>query len=280
MEREPMWYDERYYLKEENEYDREPIYEFRWQVRMLRMFDEIINSSLIDEYDSFIKKVSSLVSELSLKDNSLSTVLSTGILLSNGMFSINGKLIYNDKNFDTLSTKFGIDAVIGLGRCRHFSSFIDDVMQNLQIKSNIFPCNYLDMHSEVLLSSEANHMANIVYYNRIPYVFDTLNDNAFFSFVDEFIAVPIDRISSVCYHYKPYYEMVYSGKSLSEVKEQIESYRKSVGRSISYQEFLDIKRETDEKLEKDMDLIYDFVLDTDADLKRIEKEVEKIKKKK
>lgn len=276
MEKEPMWKDERYYLEDANEYDREPIYELRNDVIFMKSVEENRNRFLIQKYDSFIEKVSRLIQDISLKDNSLSAILSTGILLSHGMFSVNGKLVYDESNFDTLHFKLGVDAVRGYGQCRHFSSFIDDVMKNLDVKSDVFSCNFTDIYSEIsLISSPASHMTNLIYYNNVPYVFDVLNYNGIFSFVDEFKAVSVDYTNPLYYHYKPYYEMFYYGKTLQEVKEQLEIFRKSIGKSITEKEFLEIENETRQKLDRDMDLIYDFILDTDYDLKVIDNETEK-----
>ena len=280
MEKEAMWYDERYYLEEENVYDRKPIYDLQKDVIFLKKIEDKTNSHLIEKYDSFIEKVSHLIRDISLKDNSLSSILSTGILLNHGMFSTNGKLVYDNTSIDTLRFNLGIDVIRGKACCRHFSAFIDDVMKNLDIKSNIFPCIYTDIYSETTLASKkVSHMANLVYYNGIPYVYDALNDNTFFSFVDEFKAMTADRISPIYYYYKPYFDMFYERKSLKEVKQQLEIFRKSVGRSITEKEFLEIERETNEKLERDMDLIYDFILDTDKDLKTMDVEIEKVIKK-
>ena len=67
-----------------------------------RVYQDIIYSYLVEEYKKFIQKSSSLVREISIKDNSLSSIICAGSLLTRGYFTLDGKSLLVD-NFKKLS---------------------------------------------------------------------------------------------------------------------------------------------------------------------------------
>ena len=121
-------YDERYYLDENNTYEREFLLNEQrfWNIR--EIYNGILYSSLIKDYDSYIKVATKLVDELTPNIDELSKINTTMYLLKDGVFSYNDNLSSVVPIIDIISSKLGLNILEGNGCCRHFASFINDIM--------------------------------------------------------------------------------------------------------------------------------------------------------
>lgn len=273
------WYDERYYLKDENYFVCKPIHDMVSMNRFASNFNEIRYSNLYDKYTSFIKKASLLVDVLSLEDNFLSMILVISYLIHDGIFSINEKFEGNSEIDDFVYTKLGINVLYGIGCCRHVSSFVNEIMDALDIPCEMFPCvTIYDDDVEACLIKKATHLANLIYYEENPYVFDAYNGNSLFKFDNEFLVSPINRKYAPYLYYKPYWQMCFCEDSLSEIKAKLEFYKQSVGRHITESELNQIILSTELNFERQSDIILDFEREVRNEKQEINELIKEIKK--
>ena len=124
---------------------------------------------------------------------------------------------------------------------------------------------------------EVNHTMNLVYYKGIPYGFDVCNNGNLYKMISEFEMIPFDDKKRYYTLYKPYYDMIYNGKSLSDIKTSLEYYKQVCGNYISKEEYEEIIRLTGIRIKSGKSLIYDFRNDTKDLLFELKSQIEEVK---
>ena len=274
------YYDERYYLTMVGIRERR-ILEL-WKERVNIDKDEEINnySSLIEEYNQYIKLASKLVQELSLKDNSISIALVISALIESGTFSYGS--FNKDSYEDILTLKLGLNVLNGIGCCRNVSSFTNDIFNALDRKCDVLTVVQLEeKNQKKALTSKANHMINLIHYDNVPYGFDMMNNmGSLYYFNNAFELLPIDTKEETYMYYKPYIEMVYQNRSFEYIKEKLKFLKQNGRLGITQEEFKGIITETDEKLCSNISLVKDFLFDTNERIESINEKIKSMKRKK
>lgn len=273
------YYDERYYLTMIGVFES----------RMLELWKEKVNEEksnevnnyfpLIDDYNLYVKTAAKLVEELSIKDNSISMALMISALIESGTFSYDS--FTKDSCEDILISKLGLNILNGTGCCRNVCSFINDIFNVLDRKNDILTVIKLEENNKKkALTSKANHMINLIYYNNTPYGFDMMsNMGSLYYFKSAFELLPVDSKEETYMYYKPYLEIVYQNRSFEYIKEKLKYLKESGKLAITQEEFRWIIIETDEKLCSNISLVKDFLFDTNERMESINEKIKSIKSK-
>jgi len=263
-------YDERYYLDESNVYEREFLLTEQrfWNIR--ETYDSILYSSLIKDYESYIKIASKLVDEITPNKDDLSRISTIMHLIRKGIFSYSGSFKDTIPSTDVIKSRMGINVLEGSGCCRHFAGFISDIMP----ESSLLTC-VGEVKNPFL--SEANHVINKIIYNGKIYGFDAFNDGIIFDFLDEFEMMSIDRVYSETLYYKPYAEILFYKRTFEEIKTLLEQIKKSDKKSISALEVSEIVLDVSLNIMKNKEMINDFKSDTKLQMENIEGQIKEIR---
>ena len=262
-------YDERYYLDENNTYEREFLLNEQrfWNIR--EIYNNILYSSLIKDYDSYIKVATKLVDELTPNIDELSKINTTMYLLKDGVFSYNDNLSSVVPIIDIISSKLGLNILEGNGCCRHFASFINDIMNS----TNLTCVGEVDNP----FTSEANHVINKINYNGNIYGFDAFNEGVLFDFTSEFEMVSIDEDYDERLFYKPYAEVIFYKRSFESIKSFLEQIKKNGKEKITSKEIEEISFMARLNVCFNKDLISDFKSDTSILLESINEQIKEIR---
>ena len=263
-------YDERYYLDESNIYEREFLLNEQrfWDIR--EMCDGILYSSLIKDYESFIKIASKLIDEITPAKDDLSKINTIMYLIKNGVFSYNGKFIDMIPTVDIIRFKTGLNIIEGMGCCRHFAGFINDVMP----ESTLLTCvGEVDNP----FNSEANHVINKISYNGNIYGFDAFNEGILFDFISNFEMLSIDVDFEEKLYYKPYAEIIFYKRSFESVKSFLEQVKKNGNKKITAREAKEIALSAALNVYCNKDLIKDFRRDTRDQMECINEQIKEIR---
>ena len=229
---------------------------------------------LISLYNKYISIIFDLVHELEIKDNQISTIQIITTLLLNGVFSYNGVFEKKSGIKDILISRNGLNVIDGIGCCRNVSAFIKDIMD-----IDEFPCviSYIsDKH--LATEREVNHTINLIYYKGVSYGFDAYNNGNLYKMISEFEMVPFDDKLKYYAYYKPYYDMIYNGKSLLDIRKSLEYYKQVCGKHISKDEFEEILKLTNLRIKDGEFLIRAFRSDTKKLICELKEEIEEVKK--
>ena len=234
------------------------------------IYDGILYSSLINDYKDYIKIVSKLVDEIVPNKDDLTKINIIMHLIRNGVFSYPNNFEDKTPCVDILKSKLGLNILDGYGCCRHFSSFINDIMP----QSISLTCvGEVDNNFE----SEANHVINKVEYEGEIYAFDAFN-NALFEYINEFEMKQIHEEEDMILYYKPYAEIMFYKRTFEEIKEFLKQIKESGNKSITAQKLRIIESYTRVKICMSKDLIQDFKSDTKEQMKIIKEQIEDIKR--
>lgn len=263
-------YDERYYLDENNIYEREFLLNEQrfWSIR--EIYDGILYSDLINDYESFISVASKLVNEITPNNDELSKINTIMYLVKNGVFSCGEKFVSMVPTIDIIRSKTGINILEGAGCCRHFASFINDIMP----QSTSLACvGEVNEH----FISEANHVINRINYNGNIYGFDAFNEGIVFDFIRDFDMLSIDEDINERLYYKPYAEIVFYKRSFEEIKSFLEQVKKNSNNKITASEVKEIALSAALNVYCSDDLIQDFRSDTKKQLESINEQIKEIR---
>lgn len=265
--------DESLYLNDDGIFLRELIYLNRDEYLEDVKLENNKYASLINLYNTYISKISNLVSELEIKDNQISTIQVITKLLFNGVFSYD-EIFKTDSGIkDILVSRNGINVIDGTCCCRNVTDFVKDIMG-----IDEYPCVISHISDKHLAKEkEVNHTMNLVYYKGIPYGFDVCNNGNLYKMISEFEMIPFDDKKRYYTHYKPYYDMIYNGKSLSDIKTTLEYYKQVCGNYISKEEYEEIIELASIRLKSRKSLIYDFKNDTKDLMFELKSQIEEVK---
>lgn len=265
------YYDERYYLDENRKEEIDYLLESQkiWQFGIEE--ERQTYATLINDYNSYIKKISKLINELDYGKDNLSKLCIITKLIHNGIFSYEQVFTRENDTSTILNSRLGLNIIDGSGCCRHISEFIWDVIPESRVITCVTECKNP-------LKNEANHMINLGEYNGEFYGFDAYNGGRILKFEDEFKIVPVDDTIKTYFNYKPYAEIIYYKRSLEEIREFLNYCKENKG-VLSRKDELFIYFLTDKCLEikTSKDMISDFRSDTRLELDNIEEQIKEIK---
>jgi len=263
-------YDERCYLDESNIYEREFLLNEQrfWSIR--EVYDGILYSSLIKDYESFIKVASKLIDEITPNKDELSKINTIMYLIKNGVFSYNGKFKDMIPSVDIISSKTGLNILEGGGCCRHVAGFINDIMP----LSTLLTC-VGEVYNPYY--NEANHVINKINYDGNIYGFDAFNEGILFDFVSDVAMLSIDEDVFEKLYYKPYAEIVFYKRSFEEVKCFLEQVKKNGDKKITAKKAKEIALTAALNVYCNTDLISDFRSDTRVQLDSINEQIKEIR---
>ena len=190
-------------------------------------------------------------------------------LIRNGVFSHTNTFEDKVPSVDILKSKLGLNILDGYGCCRHFSSFINDIMPQ---------ATSLTCVGEVdnPFISEANHVINKVEYEGRIYGFDAFN-NALFEYISEFEMKQIHEEEDMILYYKPYAEVMFYKRTFEEIKQFLMQIKESGSKSITAKKLNIIESYIRVKLYMSKDLIQDFKSDTRVQLDSIKNQIKEIR---
>ena len=225
----------------------------------------IIYRDTLKDYNLFLDMVSSLLKSLDL-DSSLEYSIALSYLIHNGYLSYNGEVDTKKTTYSNeLVSNFGVNIVSGEGCCRNYAQIHKDIMDRLSIPSKKFYCvqSSIRMKKRAFLAP-ANHVANMINYDKRLYVFDTFNDARLYKLVSSYEAFVISHTGYKYLTYKPYYELIFGENDLEGIKRSYEVYRKdSKNRHLSAYEWFDgLRGDTLMYLESQKKLFSEFSSDT------------------
>lgn len=205
-------------------------------------------------YLEFAYYTSILVDKLS-DGSSISKANILSKLLSDGTFSVD-----NNFKFDTVTgnctMKFGIAIINGNGCCRHIADFTNDVLNMSNERTYLYPCMINDKVLDVSFLDSGDHIANVIYYEGIPYVYDEWS-NSLLRFISDRIAFLPGSNSYM--NFIPYILSTYYGFSNEEIIKMITDFENaSRTRQISRMEFVRINNESNKSIDRNSNIIHNF----------------------
>lgn len=244
-----------------NKYSNGEIYEYleeRQEVWKKIFEDEYERySSLISDYKLFLKACRSIVSELSVDDSSLSTILCIEKLIFMGKFSHLETFKYESYP-NELTSNLGVNVILGKGCCRHLARFSKDLFDLSNLYCDNMNCLITEKECFSTLDGDGNHVINIIKFNGIYYGYDMVNHLIF-----EFKS-PIELVQgSVHLYYKPSIQLARKEIDTIGLEERLKCYSESVGSSpFSKTEIDDIKLQTVANIIKKRKILAEFSNDT------------------
>lgn len=234
--------------------------------------NKVIYKENIEYYNYFTESVSKLIKFLSLKNNSISYSRIFSNLLYDGYLSYMSTFISTNqpKFFFDIKGYLGLDIVNGFGCCRHVASFYQDVFKNLNVIGKALCCfntsNIKDTLKYQPFINKANHVVNLLEYNGLYYVYDSLNEcyyyfNDFISMHPYIIKNCDDNSLNSPLYYKPYMDMIVYSVSYKDVLDNVIIFKKNCDKSSFYidsKEIIDILIETDIIYKKSYEILNYF----------------------
>ena len=108
----------------------------------------------------------------------------------------------------------GIKIINGNGCCRHIADFTNDVLNMSNEQTYLYPCMINDKVLDVSFLNSGDHVANVIYYEGIPYVYDEWS-NSLLRFISDRIAFLPGSNSYM--NFIPYLLSTYYGFSNEEI---------------------------------------------------------------
>lgn len=206
------------------------------------------NKEIFEIYDKYISAIASYIEKTSIPYNELSMILLIEKLYSKGI--LKRKIDNNNKNF----FNYGIYTFSGNGVCRHISNLTKDILDKIGMESSFYPSVFTygsknDLSNSLLGLSK--HVANVIEYNNIKYVFDVYNKGLIYNFISSKAVKCLnsdDKNSELFLEFKPIGLIHYENLSIEEIKKRLEEYEKySNIEPLSIEEFNHIYNETNYK---------------------------------
>lgn len=205
------------------------------------------NKTTCYNYQEFVYYTSCLIDKLS-DDSSLSKAIILSKLLKDGALSFDDNFSF-DVSAGNCTTKFGHAVVNGNGCCRHIADFTNDVLRMSGEQTYPYSCMVYDkiLDLDVHFLDDGNHIANIIYYDGIPYVYDEWS-NSFLRFISDRIAF---RKSKLYAYFVPYVLSTYYGLENEDIIKIVNDFElSSKSKQISSEEFNRIYGESIKSVEE------------------------------
>ncbi|MDO4377139.1 MAG: hypothetical protein Q4C38_03245, partial [bacterium] len=129
--------------------------------------------------------------------------------------------------------------------CRHVADFLSDIYYELEVNSILFSCVRCKKPVNDNLLGKGNHLANLIFYEGIPYIYDGL-DYSIFKFIDTKNAqVMNNKLNRRYISFRPRYLAMFYGVSEEVINQLISDfYDASCKSGISKNELREIEFET------------------------------------
>ena len=234
--------------------------------------EEEKKKDLYADYHKFIEMCAKLVNELGIPYNSISASYVIAFLIKHGHFSVDNKFDNNTDVSDGVWEKTGFYVVGGTGCCRHIADFANDIYSELSINSIPFSCYIGNNIPSSILDDNANHLANLIYYEDIPYVYD-LQNYSILRFISDKTAYN-KNLDIKYYTFVPNYIGINYDVDASLVDKLMHDFYSASKKSgINKKELWEIERKTFDNFFKNLDLISDFSMDTKVLKKEISSKI-------
>ena len=212
-------YNENYYL----EGDEEALKGI--ETRRLERLEKIQEEkekykTALEEYNLFLDMTADLLRSLNLS-NSLEYSTAISYLIHCGCLSKDGKKIDRSvTEYDVeLLSNIGINIVLGEGCCRNISQMHKDLFDRLKMHSKKFYCvqsNY--KIGKDAFKEPANHVANLITFDKKLYIFDGYNHSKLYKFVSPYEAFIISNKKFKYLVYKPYFELIFEENTMENIR--------------------------------------------------------------
>lgn len=237
--------------------------------------EEEKKKDLYVDYYRFIEICAKLVNELGIPYNSISASYIIALLTKYGWFSVDNNFKFDNVK-DGLWEKAGFYVVGGTGCCRHIADFANDIYSELGINSIPFSCYVGNDIPKSILDDNANHLANLIYYEGMPYIYD-LQNYSILRFISDKTAYN-KNLDIKYYTFVPSYMGINYDVDASLVDKLMHDfYNASKKSGIKEKELWEIERKTFDNFFKNLDLISDFSMDTKVLKKEISSRINIIK---
>lgn len=262
------YYDERYYLASYCKKERDYIIELKDYWEEAKGNDKKMYSSLISDYNLYLKACSKLVDDIVLTKDSLIKINVIRHLIMRGIFSHTDKFIRQSGIENIVYTEDGINVIDGIGCCRHVSGFISDIVP----ENTVLTCSYQQKEQ---FDDEANHVVNLVEYNGIPYAYDGYNNGKLYRFTGSLSLSTLDY--SYDMYYKPYAEIILYNKTFEEIEVFLERNEAKDIKTITYLKELLLRYKAYLNISRNTEMISDFKSDTRHQVEGIKEQIKEIR---
>lgn len=233
--------------------------------------EEEKKKDLYADYHKFIEMCAKLVNELGIPYNSISASYVIALLINHGHFSVDNKFDNNTNVSEGVWEKTGFYVVGGIGCCRHMADFANDIYSELGINSIPFSC-YAGNDIPKSILDISNHLANLIYYEGMPYVYD-LQNYSILRFISGKTAYN-KNLDIKYYTFVPNYMGINYDVDASLVDKLMHDFYSASKKSgINEKELWEIERKTFDNFFKNLDLISDFSMDTKVLKKEISSKI-------
>ena len=165
--------------------------------------EEEIYKSIIENYDELIYELACLLRKLGY-NGSLDTSILLSHLINSGYLSDNMIFAKKEKE-EEITSRLGISIINGYGVCRNFAAMHKAVFGQLSLYDKKIYC-YDGIGSGK--RKPANHVINLIHYDRNYYGIDIYNGNRLYKFTSELELKEISLVFINHLRYKPYYEII------------------------------------------------------------------------
>ncbi len=232
--------------------------------------------AIIEDYKRIILSTAEIVREIELSNNSISYSVIIARLIHDKYLSYNNNFQIITESFllKDIGRYLGIDIINGFGCCKHMSGISEDTFSNIGLYNSFMPCFSTPdktIPSKKIAKQSANHCVNIIEYKGVYYTYDTIH-RILYKFKNGVVMTPYSKsfIVDANLYYKPLSDMLYNNISRDKVIEKIKILDEwSKKEPISYQEFQEILTDTNNRYDRNTNLLDEFNNDTKYYKKRI-----------
>lgn len=251
-------FNEDIYLQRDKD-SLDTFYERHFYHKQMRYEQGILYNDEINEYNNFLHILKELMESLGF-NTSLENIIAISYLIKNGYLSYEKSFDIKSPT-DDLEIKYGMSIICGMGCCRNFSSFGNDILNLLGYYSKIFYCyTPTFILSRFSYSEEANHVINLIEHDGVKYGIDMYNGDTLYGFKNKLILSSISSYYFKSIRYKPYYEIVTGESTFDDIDFQLEIFnnesKKNKISSFVYED--GIRAHTLEVMSRHTDLFEDF----------------------
>ena len=216
----------------------------RWRAKCEE--EKIRYKGALELYDGFISKTVEFLTYLGWS-SSLELCDMSAYLIYNGYLSI-GRKKENKPIGEEIRHRLGTAIVCGGGVCRNNAGAVEDIFKCAKLPGDIiWNCIY---YSGLDYFSGGDHAINLIYYNDVPYGFDTYN-GGILRFTSNFFLTSLNPKDKQRLLYKPYAEYIYGDRDYDKIIEKLKALKElSKNDPISFEEFLAIHKAVLDKMKE------------------------------
>jgi len=178
----------------------------------------------LGKYEEFITILAEFIRSLGYK-NSIDRSFCLSYLIHSGYLSHDMR--FSDKapnRANEITSKLGINIILGDGCCRNYSSLHSDVFRRLGLLSEYFYCYQGSNAFNRAKAHPANHVINLIEHEDNIYGIDMYNLNNLYHFIDPYNLQEISTNRRTVLRYKPYYELGMGESTIEEIKSKLQRF--------------------------------------------------------